>query len=150
MTEGEPRPVLRQVAARPEPGARARANGSDWIYSYLKCFYIDEARPLGWNNTVFPSASMPNVLWELQGIQRPVSTRPKWRHAPVEKLVLATPGRQSPQQFDRPPAILPLSSSTWRAGRAQAPSHRRLGHPVPGLPHLHRLAAEVGILARRH
>lgn len=26
-------------------------------------------RPMGWNNTLFPNASMPNPLWELQGIQ---------------------------------------------------------------------------------
>jgi ubiquinol-cytochrome c reductase cytochrome c1 subunit len=49
--------------------ARAKAQGPDWIYNYLKSFYIDESRPIGWNNTVFPGASMPNPLWELQGIQ---------------------------------------------------------------------------------
>ena len=49
--------------------ARTKAEGADWIYNYLKSFYIDESRPTGWNNTVFPNASMPNVLWEMQGIQ---------------------------------------------------------------------------------
>ncbi len=44
--------------------ARAKPGGEDWVYNYLKGFYIDEARPLGWNNTVFPGASMPNVLVE--------------------------------------------------------------------------------------
>jgi ubiquinol-cytochrome c reductase cytochrome c1 subunit len=51
--------------------ARAKAEGPDWIYNYLKSFYIDESRPSGWNNTVFPGASMPNPLWEMQGIQHP-------------------------------------------------------------------------------
>ena len=53
----------------PDLSLEARAKGPDWIYNYLKSFYVDPARPVGWNNTVFPGASMPNVLWELQGVQ---------------------------------------------------------------------------------
>ena len=56
--------------------ARAKAEGADWIYNYLNSFYIDESRPAGWNNTVFPGASMPNPLWEMQGIQH-AKTEPK-------------------------------------------------------------------------
>ncbi|CAN5338880.1 cytochrome c1 [soil metagenome] len=56
--------------------ARTKEQGPDWIYNYLKSFYVDEARPTGWNNTVFPGASMPHVLWEMQGVQRAV-TEPK-------------------------------------------------------------------------
>lgn len=52
--------------------ARGKHGGPDWVYTYLKSFYIDESRPIGWNNTVLPGASMPHVLWELQGIQYPV------------------------------------------------------------------------------
>jgi ubiquinol-cytochrome c reductase cytochrome c1 subunit len=51
----------------------ARVRGDDWLYSYLKSFYRDESRSMGWNNTVFPNASMPNVLWELQGVQKLVT-----------------------------------------------------------------------------
>ena len=53
--------------------ARAKHGGADWIYTYLKSFYIDDARPIGWNNPVLPGASMPHVLWELQGVQRAVT-----------------------------------------------------------------------------
>lgn len=63
--------------------SRTKAEGADWIYNYLKSFYVDESRPLGWNNTVFPGASMPHVLWELQGMQHPV-TEPKRRNAKGE------------------------------------------------------------------
>lgn len=56
--------------------ARTKEQGADWIYNYLKSFYVDESRPTGWNNTVFPGASMPNVLWEMQGVQHAV-TKPK-------------------------------------------------------------------------
>ena len=60
--------------------ARTKAEGADWIYNYLKSFYVDESRPTGWNNTVFPGASMPNVLWEMQGVQHAV-TKPKHEEA---------------------------------------------------------------------
>ena len=81
--------------------ARARASGPDWVYTYLKSFYIDETRPIGWNNTLFPGVSMPNPLWELQGIQRPVYGEGHGADAHVEKLELATPGRMDPRQFDQ-------------------------------------------------
>lgn len=58
---------------------RTKAEGADWVYNYLKSFYVDESRPTGWNNTVFPAASMPNVLWELQGSQYPL-TEPKHKN----------------------------------------------------------------------
>jgi len=63
--------------------ARAKAQGADWIYNYLKSFYVDESRPLGWNNAVYKGASMPHVLWELQGQQHAV-TEPKKKSASGE------------------------------------------------------------------
>jgi ubiquinol-cytochrome c reductase cytochrome c1 subunit len=63
--------------------ARAKAQGADWIYNYLLSFYVDDSRPSGWNNTVFPGASMPHVLWELQGMQHP-KTEPKKKNAKGE------------------------------------------------------------------
>lgn len=45
----------------------AGAPGTDYIYTYLRTFYRDTSRPSGWNNLVFPSVSMPHVLWERQG-----------------------------------------------------------------------------------
>ncbi len=47
----------------------ARSRGKDWIYTYLRTFYVDDSRELGWNNLVYPNAAMPHVLWELQGTQ---------------------------------------------------------------------------------
>lgn len=81
--------------------ARAKLGGADYVYSYIKGFYIDESRPLGWNNTVFPGASMPNVLWELQGIQRPVYDQGPDGQPHLVRLELASPGRVSPEEFDR-------------------------------------------------
>ena len=88
--------------APPDLSVISRVRGSDWIYSYLKSFYIDEERPLGWNNTLFPNASMPNVLWELQGVQQPVfGRRNAAGETPVEGFTLSQPGTQSAEQFDR-------------------------------------------------
>lgn len=80
--------------------ARARAGGPDYVFTYLKGFYIDEDRPIGWNNTVFPGASMPNVLWELQGIQRPVYEQGHDGMSHVTRLELASPGRLDARGFD--------------------------------------------------
>lgn len=54
----------------PDLSLISRVRGSDWVYTYLKSFYLDEAQPLGWNNTLFPNVSMPNPLWQQQGLQR--------------------------------------------------------------------------------
>jgi ubiquinol-cytochrome c reductase cytochrome c1 subunit len=86
----------------PDLSLIARVRGTDWIYTYLKSFYLDESRPLGWNNKLFPNASMPNPLWEMQGLQQPVYGKAEGGgDRPVEKLVLASPGSQTPAQFDQ-------------------------------------------------
>lgn len=81
--------------------ARAKAGGADWVYTYLKSFYVDESRPIGWNNKLFPGVSMPNVLWELQGIQRPVMDEGHDGEAHVSKLELVSPGRMDTREFDQ-------------------------------------------------
>jgi ubiquinol-cytochrome c reductase cytochrome c1 subunit len=51
--------------------ARARSSsggtGADWVYTYLRTFYRDPARPTGWNNLVYPGVAMPHALWQLSG-----------------------------------------------------------------------------------
>lgn len=59
-------------ATPPDLTLEARLRGPDWIYSYLKSFYVDPARPFGVNNTVFKDVGMPHVLQELQGIPHKV------------------------------------------------------------------------------
>ena len=87
--------------APPDLSLEARAKGPDWIYTYLKSFYLDPSRPVGWNNTVFPGASMPNVLWELQGTQVAHYAPAKPGEEPaVEKLELSSKGRLSGEEFD--------------------------------------------------
>lgn len=47
----------------------ARVRSEDWVYNYLRSFYVDPSRPFGVNNTVFPSVGMPHILADLQGLQ---------------------------------------------------------------------------------
>ena len=53
----------------PDLTLETRARGADWVYSYLRTFHVDTKRPMGVNNLVLPGASMPHVLWSLQGWQ---------------------------------------------------------------------------------
>lgn len=41
--------------------------GTDYIYTYMRTFYKDRSRALGWNNLAFPNAGMPNPFWEQAG-----------------------------------------------------------------------------------
>tara|TARA_B100001758_G_scaffold224443_1_gene215803 strand:+ start:91 stop:930 length:840 start_codon:yes stop_codon:yes gene_type:complete len=53
----------------PDLTLEAGLRGPDWIYTYLKSFYIDDSRPLGVNNKVYENVGMPHVLLEIQGEQ---------------------------------------------------------------------------------
>jgi len=55
--------------APPDMSLMARAKGSDYIYNFLKGFYVSEDSPTGVDNVVLAGTSMPHVLWELQGYQ---------------------------------------------------------------------------------
>jgi ubiquinol-cytochrome c reductase cytochrome b subunit len=56
----------------PDLTLEAGLRGPDWIYTYLKSFYIDESRPLGVNNKVYENVGMPHVLIDMQGTPRSV------------------------------------------------------------------------------
>ena len=72
--------------AVPDLSLAARARGADWVYTYLRSFYVDSYRPTGFNNTVFPDVGMPHVLWRLQGLQEPVYKTVKHGDVEVEEL----------------------------------------------------------------
>jgi len=55
--------------APPDLSLMARAKGADYVYNFLKGFYIAEGSPTGVDNIVLSGTSMPHVLWELQGYQ---------------------------------------------------------------------------------
>lgn len=81
-----------------------RAKGVDYVYNFLRAFYLEPGRPTGVNNVMLPGASMPHVLWELQGAQKPVFHDEE--HAGVKRAVFAkfeqvSPGTLTPAQYDQ-------------------------------------------------
>jgi len=92
------------VIARSRAGAGG--SGADYLYTYMRGFYRDEARPTGWNNLVFPSVGMPHVMWELQGEQRAVFAEEKDPHDPARTIhsfkgfELSKPGILSKADYD--------------------------------------------------
>ncbi|MBL38097.1 MAG: cytochrome c1 [Xanthomonadales bacterium] len=86
----------------PDLTLTSRSRGEDWIYSFLKGFYLTED---GWNNTVLANASMPNVLWELQGIQRPVmetyTDESGEEHSRIAELEIDQEGLMTPAEYDQ-------------------------------------------------
>lgn len=74
MTNAMPAEMAQQWfgAAPPDLSLTARVRGADWIYTYLNTFYRDDEQSWGVNNLTLPNASMPHVLWRLQGVPEPV------------------------------------------------------------------------------
>ena len=110
----------------PDLSLISRVRGSDWIYTYLKSFYLDETRPLGWNNKLFPNASMPNPLWQLQGMQHAEFSEPDAtgeRH--VEALKVTQPGRLNAAEFDQ--ATRDITNFLEYAGEPAALKRQSMG-----------------------
>ncbi len=94
-------------APPPDLSVKARARGANWIYSYLKSFYVDESAKRGVNNLQFPGTSMPHVLWEYQGLQKLAEKddhndahddgHGKSHASPFEVEV---PGKLTPKEYD--------------------------------------------------
>jgi len=132
---GAPPPDLTMVA---------RVRGTEWIYNYLKTFYLDDMRPFGVNNKVFPNVGMPHALLELQGVQREgciqvpkmASNRGEMRD-PLEpgrviteercgELVLdAGTGRLSSEEYDQ--AVYDISNFLHYVGDPSRAERHRLG-----------------------
>mgnify|MGYP000844845420 CR=1 FL=1 len=54
----------------PDLSVISRARGTDWLYTYLRGYYLDTQKTLGTNNVVFKDVGMPHVLWQEQGYVR--------------------------------------------------------------------------------
>jgi ubiquinol-cytochrome c reductase cytochrome c1 subunit len=88
----------------PDLSVITRARGEDYIYTYLRSFYLDDKRPFGVNNKVFPDVGMPNVLWQLQGDQKAVYKIEDHNGTEVDvldHLEPASEGSMSPEEFDQ-------------------------------------------------
>jgi ubiquinol-cytochrome c reductase cytochrome c1 subunit len=112
--------------APPDLSLVARVRNPDWIYTYLRAFYLDESSPSGWNNSLFENVAMPHAMYELQGVQRFVGKVKKDDHGAIDahassdndniaegqKVVgdaifeLEHEGKLSPAEFDKAMADL--------------------------------------------
>ncbi len=114
---GRPFDTMR-VAMRPDDAQRwfgttppdltliARSRGTDYLYTFLKSFYLDPSRPTGVNNLVLPGTAMPHVLWELQGYQKAVyDGQSDAQNSAVYKkfkaFELASQGTLTPVEYDQ-------------------------------------------------
>ena len=88
--------------APPDLSLVARYRGTDWVYQFLKGFYVDPTRPVGTNNLVLDGAAMPAVLSDLEGVKSAVLGTADAGHAGkvVEKFETVAPGRLKPEEFD--------------------------------------------------
>ena len=84
--------------APPDLSVISRSRGPDWIYSFLRSFYVDSKSPSGADNLVFPKVAMPNILAGLQGGQE-LRVENHDGHE-TKKLALVTPGTMAPAEFD--------------------------------------------------
>jgi ubiquinol-cytochrome c reductase cytochrome c1 subunit len=87
--------------APPDLSLIARSRGTDYLYTFLRSFYVDESSPTGVDNAVLEGTAMPHVLWELQGIQEAVYEEDP-EHPGEEHMVLelTSPGSLSEEEYD--------------------------------------------------
>jgi ubiquinol-cytochrome c reductase cytochrome c1 subunit len=91
-------------APPPDLSLIARSRGPDYVYSFLKSFYLDDSRSTGVNNLVLDGAAMPHVLWELQGAQQAVFEEEVHEDGSTESVFtgfeIVSPGTMSPDDYD--------------------------------------------------
>ncbi len=89
----------------PDLSLMARERGVDYIYAFLKGFYVDKTRPWGVNNLILPGAAMPHVLAEKQGLQKPVFKNEPDDHGSARMVLVGveamTPGALKPEEYDQ-------------------------------------------------
>lgn len=77
--------------APPDLSVIARSRSVDWLYTYLRTYYLDDSTIMGTNNLAYTNVAMPHVLWEQQGYKTMDSDG---------NLVSATQGNLSNREYD--------------------------------------------------
>jgi len=92
-------------APPPDLSLIARSRGVNWLYNYLRGFYVDESRPFGMNNAVFDKVGMPHALVELQGYQVPKMAMRVDSHGEKHEVIvgfdIVKPGSMSKSEYDQ-------------------------------------------------
>ncbi len=110
MTKGassEDQKVWFNDAEPPDLSVISRVYGADWLYTFLRAFYKDDSRPLGWGNTV-KVVNMPHPFWSLQGTQELIEDESHAEEGDsghgaataTANLKITKPGTMTEQEFD--------------------------------------------------
>jgi len=88
--------------APPDLSLITRSKGPDYVFRFLKGFYVDATKPSGTNNLALDGAAMPAVLSDLEGVKRAVFAEAVAGHGgkSVERFEQVAPGRLNPEQYD--------------------------------------------------
>lgn len=120
--------------APPDLTLAARVHSPEWLYSFLRGFYVDETRPLGVNNAVFDNVGMPHVMVNQGGLcaEEP-NIGGEGSVDPMSGDVVggtvcedyAIEGSMSPQEFDR--AMYDLTNFMVYLGEPALMDRKRIG-----------------------
>ena len=106
-----------------------RWRSPDWVYTYLKSFYLDNTRPYGVNNVLFPLVAMPHALGDFQGAQEPVFAPAHGAGVPLlEGVKLVKQGKLSPKEYDA--MVRDITAFLTYAGEPIQLERQRLGFYV--------------------
>ena len=91
----------------PDLSLMARARGTDYLFQFLKTFYLDPAQPTRVNNLALEATAMPHVLSELEGVKRAVFREvvhgegdSRTTERVLERFETLAPGRLEPAEYD--------------------------------------------------
>ena len=148
-------------AVPPDLTLVARSRSPEWIYTYLKNFYVDPSRPLGVNNRVFKDVGMPHALLDLQGLQecapgpviadnggikRDLLTGEDLLEDPCGQFTLAEKGSLSEEKYDA--AVYDLTNFLTYVAEPMAEQRKHIGRWV--LLFLLLLLVPATLLAREY
>jgi len=86
--------------APPDLSLSARSRGPEWLYTYMRSFYLDNTSPSGWNNVLFEKVAMPHVLYNLQGARHAVFKKDEHGVEVFDHYEMVKPGSLNEDEFD--------------------------------------------------
>jgi ubiquinol-cytochrome c reductase cytochrome c1 subunit len=95
--------------APPDLSLMARARDPDYLYQYLRTFYVDSDRATGANNMALPQSAMPDIVSPLEGLKiavyKSVETQGPDGQMVKEQVFdhfkQIAPGSMTPREFDQ-------------------------------------------------
>ena len=87
--------------APPDLSLIARSRGPEWLYTYLRSFYLDETSPSGWNNVLFEKVAMPHVLYGLQGARKAVFVKDENGVDKFDHYEMVKAGSMNEEEYDK-------------------------------------------------